>query len=200
MRGTCDGRSRWGIRRSCERPEFCEDIWRGVARLVADTTSLDVMQMYDWQASKKSYIFGVVSIESGLTDDGDHTGFRGAMVHRRCRNKPKLDGRHPVANRRLPAMCGRRVVQRLSRFNVSSPSSTAAQTPDTAIRTLLLRILDIVARPICQDGARNNVKEMIPPWRECGLANGPAERRHQGEQVNPIHIGARRSLGLSTAQ
>ena len=26
-------------------------------------------------------------------------------------------------------------------------------------------LLDIVARPICQDGARDNVKEMIGPWR-----------------------------------
>ena len=47
------------------------------------------------------------------------------------------------------------------------------------------RFLDIVARPICQDGARNKVKEMIRPWRECGLAGEPAKRRHQGEQVVP---------------
>jgi len=61
-------------------------------------------------------------------------------------------------------------------------------------------LLDIVAWPVCQDGARNNVKEMIPPWRESGLAADPCERRHQGEQVLPIHIGARGSLGLSTEQ
>ena len=53
---------------------------------------------------------------------------------------------------------------------------------------------------IRQDGARDNVKEMIGPWRECGLVDEPAERRHQGEQVTLIHIGARRSLGLSTEQ
>jgi hypothetical protein len=28
------------------------------------------------------------------------------------------------------------------------------------------RLLDIVARRVCQDGARDNVKEMIGPWRE----------------------------------
>lgn len=27
-------------------------------------------------------------------------------------------------------------------------------------------LLDIVAKPICQDGARNQVNEMIRPWRE----------------------------------
>jgi hypothetical protein len=27
---------------------------------------------------------------------------------------------------------------------------------------------------------------MIPPWRESGLADEPAERRHQGEQVDPV--------------
>ncbi len=51
-----------------------------------------------------------------------------------------------------------------------------------------------------QDGARNHVKEMIPPWRESGLAAEPRERRHQGEQVLPVQIGARRSLGLSMEQ
>ena len=61
-------------------------------------------------------------------------------------------------------------------------------------------LLDIVARPICQDGARDNLKEMIGPWRECRLVDKPAERRHQGEQVVPMHIGARRSLGLSPEQ
>ena len=71
----------------------------------------------------------------------------------------------------------------------------------TTIRCTLLRcLLDIVDRPVCQDGARNKVKEMVCPWREFGLADEPAERRHQGEQVVRIHISARRSLGLSTEQ
>lgn len=60
--------------------------------------------------------------------------------------------------------------------------------------------LDLVAWPICQDGARNEVNEMIGPWREGRLVDRPAERRYQGEQVVPIHIGARRSLALSTQQ
>ncbi len=69
------------------------------------------------------------------------------------------------------------------------------------IRCALLRcLLDIVARRICQDGSHNNVKEMIPPRRESGLVDEPAESRHQGEQVDSIQIGARRSLGLSTEQ
>ena len=87
---------------------------------------------------------------------------------------------------------------------IGSPAPVIVDAIDamqTTIRCTLLRcLLDIVARPICQDGARNNVKEMIPPWRDSGLADEPAERRHQGEQVDPIHIGARRSLGLSTEQ
>ena len=41
---------------------------------------------------------------------------------------------------------------------------------------------------------------MVRPWRESGLAGEPGKRRHQGEQVDPVHIGARRSLGLSTEQ
>ena len=51
-------------------------------------------------------------------------------------------------------------------------------------------LLDMVARPICQDGARNHVNEVVRPRRECGLAGEPGERRHQREQVLPIHIGA----------
>jgi hypothetical protein len=38
------------------------------------------------------------------------------------------------------------------------------RNPDNTIRcALLCCLLDIVARPICQDGARNNVKEMVGP-------------------------------------
>lgn len=41
---------------------------------------------------------------------------------------------------------------------------------------------------------------MIGPRRECGLVGRPNERRHQGEQIVPIHIGARRSLRLDALQ
>jgi hypothetical protein len=61
-------------------------------------------------------------------------------------------------------------------------------------------LVDIVARSIFQDGARDDVKEMISPRGERGLVDRPAERRHQGEQIVPIHIGARRSFGLCTEQ
>ena len=66
--------------------------------------------------------------------------------------------------------------------------------------TLLGRLLGIVARPICQDGVRDHMKEMIGPRRESRLASEPGERRHEGEQIGPIHIGARRSFGLSAQQ
>src|ERR1700761_5077631 len=49
------------------------------------------------------------------------------------------------------------------------------------------RLLDVAARPVRQDGARNQGKEIIGPWREYRLAGEPGERRHQGEQVGPVH-------------
>lgn len=61
-------------------------------------------------------------------------------------------------------------------------------------------LLDIVARPTCQDGARHKAREMIRPWRERGQVDEPAERRHQAEQVVTSHVGARRTVGLSTKQ
>jgi hypothetical protein len=66
--------------------------------------------------------------------------------------------------------------------------------------TLLRCLFGIAARWICQDGACENVKEMISSWRKFGLSGEPAERRHQAKQVNPIYIGARRSVGLSAKQ
>lgn len=56
------------------------------------------------------------------------------------------------------------------------------------------------AGPPCQDGARDKPDEMIRPRREGWLVDRPAERRYQGEQVVPIHIGARHSLVLGVAQ
>ena len=41
-----------------------------------------------------------------------------------------------------------------------------ASTRSLVVRSRLVPVLDIVARPICQDGARDHVKEMIGPRRE----------------------------------
>ena len=67
-------------------------------------------------------------------------------------------------------------------------------------RFCFLGFLAVAVRLICQDGARNNAKDMIGPWRKRGLIAKPAERRHQGKQVFPSHIGAGRSIGLGTKQ
>jgi hypothetical protein len=85
------------------------------------------------------------------------------------------------------------------------PVSTIPQVDNTLQRSdrrsnSTRRFLDIVARRVCHDGARNKAQEMIRSWGKCVLADEPAERRHQGEQVVRIHISARRSLGLSTEQ
>jgi hypothetical protein len=78
------------------------------------------------------------------------------------------------------------------------PVSTIPQVDNTLQRSdrrsnSTRRFLDIVARRVCHDGARNKAKEMIRSWGKCVLADEPPERRHQGEQVVRIHISARRA-------
>ena len=57
--------------------------------------------------------------------------------------------------------------------------------------------VDTIARQVCENRAGNEINEMIRPWRERGLVHRPAESRHEGEQVVPIHIGSRLTFGLS---
>jgi len=38
-------------------------------------------------------------------------------------------------------------------------------------------------QPICQDGARNEAQETVPPWRECGSAEEPATGAPSGHRA-----------------
>lgn len=79
---------------------------------------------------------------------------------------------------------------------------TDASGPDSEALRLGLgtSLCDTVTRQIRQDGACDDVGEMIGPPRECRQVDKPTERRHQSEQVVPVHIGARLPGGLSAKQ